>query len=69
VRFKQVHEIFEQKVFVNISPDVLRQFLHEAHIFWGLDSIVLVVMPVVLKVLFETFDHWPIQGSTFVEMS
>lgn len=68
VRFKQVHEILEQKIFVNVSPDVLRQLFHETHVLWGLDSVILVVLPVILKILFETFDHGPIQGSAFVEM-
>lgn len=69
VRLEEVKEILEEEVLVDVSADVLGEFLHEAHVLLGLNGVVLVVLPVVLEVLLEPLGHLLAEGSVLVEVS
>lgn len=66
--FEGIEEIFEEKVFIDVSSDVSWQFFHKSHVFVRLDGVILIIAPVILKILFESFDHFSAQRSALVKM-
>lgn len=66
---EHVKEVSKQELFVNVSSDVVWQFIHKSPVLLGLNGIVLVILPVVFKVDFELFGHLFGKGSIAVEMS
>ena len=55
---EKVEEVIEEEILINVCLDVVWQLVHETLIFFGLNSIVLVILPVVFKVDFESLCHF-----------
>ena len=66
---EQIQEIVEKEVFINICLDVVGKLIHESLILFRLDSVILIVLPIVFKVDFEPFGHFVWKRSILVEVS
>jgi hypothetical protein len=68
VGLEEVEEVFEEEVFVDISANMLRELLHETHIFFRLNGVVFVMLPVVLKILLKSLCHLLRKRTILVKM-
>lgn len=62
-------KVRKEELLVDIALNTFGKFVHEALVNITLDSVVLVMLPIVLKVLFKLFGHVLRQGFILVEMS
>lgn len=69
VNLEHIEEISKEEVLVDVGPNIVGQLIHESLILLGLDSVVLVILPVVFKIQFKLLSHLLRQWLIVVEMS
>ena len=68
VYVEQIQKVVEEEVLVDVRLDVVWQLVHKSLILFGLDGIILVVLPIVFKVYLKPFGHLVGQWTVLVEM-